>query len=355
MNHNKFSLQRLSVKDETRALKVLLSAIIGIYLCNLTNYFKISTTVITVGIVFAMLPTVSGARTYCIQRFFANILGAILTFCIGIIFSWNIYSLALICSLDVFIFYKFNLNKTKLSLMSLVSGSLILFFTMSDPSQILVRLSSILLGSLIAITINELILPINQGFKVEELIFNFSKEAFKITDYMLLNISSLDVLNIKNLSLYNQAIKPNLLTLDKEAKINSLKNHLKHYKYKINTLDYLGIVCESYYDFLSLVSKNLGEFNNLSIEEKLYIKELLSNFTIQHKYLLDNVLNNNHIQVFELLDIDHSKFELNNSLSVLLLGRVLEYRESLIKLKESIDSINLNNTYQSVEFFKFNM
>ncbi|MFR3499481.1 MAG: hypothetical protein ACLTT7_10765, partial [Paraclostridium bifermentans] len=73
------------------------------------------------------------------------------------------------------------------------------------------------------------------------------------------------------------------------------------------------------------------------------------------KYLLDNVLNNNNIPVFKLLDIDYSKFELNNSLSVLLLGRVLEYRESLIKLKESIDSINLNNTYQSVEFFKFNM
>lgn len=67
------------------------------------------------------------------------------------------------------------------------------------------------------------------------------------------------------------------------------------------------------------------------------------------------MLNNNHIPVFKLLDIDYSKFELNNSLSVLLLGRVLEYRESLIKLKESIDSIDLNNTYQSVEFFKFNM
>lgn len=355
MSHNKFILQRLSIKDETRALKVLLSSIISIYLCSLTNYLRVSTTVITVGIVFAMLPTVSGARTYCIQRFFANILGAILTFCIGTIFNWNIYSLALICSLNVFIFYKLNLNKTKLSLMSLVSGSLILFFTMSDPSKIIVRLSSILVGSLISITINELILPINQGFKVEELIFNFSKEAFKITDYMLFNISNLDVLNLQSLNLYSQAIKPNLLTLDKESKINSLKNHLKNYKYKLNTLDYLGIVCESYYDLLSLISKNLGEFNSLSIEEKLYIKELLSNFTIQHKYLLDNVLNNNHIQVFELLDIDHSKFELNNSLSVLLLGRVLEYRESLIKLKESIDSINLNNTYQSVEFFKFNM
>lgn len=355
MNHNKFILQRLSIKDETRALKILLSAIIGIYLCNLTNYFKVSTTVITVGIVFAMLPTVSGARTYCLQRFFANILGAILTFCIGIIFRWNIYSLALVCSSDVFIFYKFNLHKTKLSLMSLVSGSLILFFTMSDPSQILVRLSSILLGSLIAITINELILPINQGFKVEELIFNFSKEAFKITDYMLLNITILDVLNIKNLNLYNQSIKPNLLILDKESKINSLKNHLKHYKFKINTLDYLGIVCENYYNFLNLIANNIYEFNNLSIEEKLYIKELLSNFNIQHKYLLDSILNNNHIQVFELIDIDHSKFELHNSLSILLLGRILEYRKSLIELKESIDSINPNNTFQSVEVFKFNM
>lgn len=344
-------LQELSIKDEIRALKVLLSAIIAIYLCSFSNYLKVSTTVITVSIVFALLPTVSGARSYCLQRVIANILGAILTFMIGSIFNWNIYSLALICSSSVFIYFKFNLNKTKLSLMSFIAGSLIFFFAMSDPSNIVTRFLSIIVGSLIAILINELILPLNQGLKVEKLINSFSSQLFDIEEDIIININNLNSFNLKNLFSSLQIIKPNITLLDKESKTNSLKNHLKHYKSKTDIIDKLGEICNCSYELLDTILKNKDDFNNLSNKEKLYIKEILINLRFNHQELLNKALNNQLEVDVSLIEINYNNFNLDNTISILLLSNFIQYQNNLTKLENSLSPINLATNYNSIEVF----
>lgn len=324
----------LSICDEIKALKVLIASLIAIFLSSFTHYISATTTVITISIVFAFLPSVSATRTYCIQRIIVNIIGALITLIIGFLLKWDIYSLAIISSVTMLIYYKFNLAKRKLSLVSLIAASLVFFMIMSTPSATESRFISIIVGSILAILINELVFPLNQGFKLEKVLFKFNKDLFKIQDSLLENIDnlSLEDFNTLNKSLNN--IKPNIDLLEKELETTSLTNHLRHYRTKIGTLKMLGDVSAASYNLLYLIFNQKEQLQSISTEDKRYIKNVIKELSKSHKSFLINYKENLKFKSISLIDLDKNNLNLNNDVTILILSNLILYINSLKKIKD---------------------
>ncbi|MGL5647677.1 MAG: aromatic acid exporter family protein [Clostridium sp.] len=323
----------LSISDEVKALKVLIASLIAIFLSSFDKHLSATTTVITISIIFAFLPTVSATRSYCIQRVIVNFIGATITLIIGILLNWNIYALALISSVTMLIYYKLNLAKQKLSLVSLIAASTIFFMIMSTPSATETRFVSIIVGSILAILVNELFLPLNQGFKLEKSIQNFSLSLFKLQNILLsdIDISSSD--DLKGLNKLLVSIKPNIDTLEKELTTISLTNHLRHYYRKISFLKSLGDVSMASYELIDTIFENKETFNSLQESNKLYLKELFSNLAFNHKLLFDKYFKNDFKKTnINLITFNNSKLDINNDINILILSKLIKYRNTLITL-----------------------
>ncbi|WP_297636274.1 FUSC family protein [uncultured Clostridium sp.] len=327
-------LMELSICDEIKALKVLIASLIGIFLSSFTHYISATTTVITISIIFAFLPSVSATRTYCIQRIVVNVIGAVITLVIGILLKWDIYSLAIISSVTMLIYYKFNLAKRKLSLVSLIAASLVFFMIMSTPSATESRFVSIIIGSILAILVNELVLPLNQGFKLEKVLFKFNKDLFKIQDSLLENVDNLSLEDFNTLNKSLNSIKPNIDLLEKELETTSLTNHLRHYRTKIGTLKMLGDVSTASYNLLYLIFNQKEQLQSISSKDKHYIKEAIEELSKSHKIFLANYKENLNFNSIPLIELNKSHLNLNKDTNILILSNLIIYKNSLKKIKD---------------------
>lgn len=332
-NLNKL-LMELSICDEIKALKVFIASLIAIFLSSFTHYISATTTVITISIVFAFLPSVSATRAYCIQRVVVNVLGAAITLIIGVLLKWNVYSLALISSITMLIYYKFNLAKRKLSLVSLIAASLVFFMIMSTPSATESRFISIIIGSILAILANELILPLNQGFKLEKILFKFNKDLFKIQDSLLADTNTISKEDFNTLNKSLNGIKPNIDLLEKELETSSLTNHLKHYRSKIGTLKMLGEVSTASYELLYLIFNNKEQLNSISLMDKQYLKETIKALIENHKCFLENYKKDVSFTSINPIEIHKENLDLNQDIIIMILSRLITYNNTLKKLKD---------------------
>ena len=335
MKKLKFLLMKISISDEVKSLKVLISGLIAILLSSFIPCISATTSVITICLIFAFLPTISTTRAYCTQLIIVNILGACITFVIGYLMNWSVYSLAIISSFIMFIYYKLNLSKKNYSIISFLVGSVVFFMIMSTPGNAgLSRIISIIIGSIIAILINELIFPINQGFKFEKILYEISNDIFKTEDILLTNIEFISEDNLMNLDTSIISIKPNLELLQKELVVNTLRNHLKYYTDKIDILKSFDETTKSAYELLKVTFNLEYGFRCLSSSDKIYVTDIIKNLSDNHKILLNNYKDRTTPPNINIITISNLKLDLTNDIAVKILGKLIKYRSSLLNLKE---------------------
>ncbi|MBQ3421368.1 MAG: hypothetical protein IJH34_06805 [Romboutsia sp.] len=325
----------LSIKGEARAIKVGIATLIAVYISSKIKIIDATTSSITIFLVYATFFTVSGSRKYAKQRIISNVYALVISVVIGVIFNWNTYALALVFFLVMLVFFKLNLG-SKVSLVSSGAAAMIFYVGVGNETQIIHRFASIIVGFIIAIVTNELILPTNNGLIVENNIKKLIKRILEIKSSIIQN-EKLDEVNLKELLSQTEAITININLLENEIKSKPFRNHLKQYKEKLDLFKLLGDLSKQSYLLLEYLYESREIFNNLEVEDKYEITNILSNLYDNYKIVIDKVKDNtNKSKNIEIIRYDNLK--LDNKFNIILLSRFLECKDAIIKLNEYLNS-----------------
>ena len=325
----------LSIKGEARAIKVAVATLIAVYISSKISFMDATTSSITIYLTYAMFFTVSDSRKYAQKRIISNVYALIISLVIGFIFRWNLYALALVYFLIMIVYFKLNLE-SKISLVSSGAAAMIFYVGVGNEIKIIHRFISIIIGFIIAILTNELILPTNNGLIVENNIKKLTKSILNIKELIIKN-GELDKLNCKELLKQIESIDVNINLLEREIKSKPFRNHLKNYKNKLELFKLLSDVSRKSYLLIEYIYEYRDIFNNLDKEEKINIINIIRDLYNNYKTIIEEIISMefNKDKIHET--INYSSLSLNNKFNLILLAKILEYEESILKLDNYIN------------------
>ena len=325
----------LSIKGEARAIKVAVATLIAVYISSKISFMDATTSSITIYLTYAMFFTVSESRKYAQKRIISNLYALIISLVIGFIFRWNLYALALVYFLIMIVYFKLNLE-SKISLVSSGAAAMIFYVGVGNEIKIIHRFISIIIGFIIAILTNELILPTNNGLIVENNIKKLTKSILNIKELIIKN-GELDKLNCKELLKQIESIDVNINLLEREIKSKPFRNHLKNYKNKLELFKLLSDVSRKSYLLIEYIDEYRDIFNNLDKEEKINIINIIRDLYNNYKTIIEEIISMefNKDKIHET--INYSSLSLNNKFNLILLAKLLEYEESILKLDNYIN------------------
>ena len=325
----------LSIKGEARAIKVAVATLIAVYISSKISFMDATTSSITIYLTYAMFFTVSESRKYAQKRIISNVYALIISLVIGFIFRWNLYALALVYFLIMIVYFKLNLE-SKISLVSSGAAAMIFYVGVGNEIKIIHRFISIIIGFIIAILTNELILPTNNGLIVENNIKKLTKSILNIKELIIKN-GELDRLNCKELLKQLESIDVNINLLEREIKSKPFRNHLKNYKNKLELFKLLSDVSRKSYLLIEYIYEYRDIFNNLDKEEKINIINIIRDLYNNYKTIIEEIISMefNKDKIHET--INYSSLSLNNKFNLILLAKLLEYEESILKLDNYIN------------------
>ena len=325
----------LSIKGEARAIKVAVATLIAVYISSKISFMDATTSSITIYLTYAMFFTVSDSRKYAQKRIISNVYALIISLVIGFIFRWNLYALALVYFLIMIVYFKLNLE-SKISLVSSGAAAMIFYVGVGNEIKIIHRFISIIIGFIIAILTNELILPTNNGLIVENNIKKLTKSILNIKELIIKN-GELDKLNCKELLKQIESIDVNINLLEREIKSKPFRNHLKNYKNKLELFKLLSDVSRKSYLLIEYIYEYRDIFNNLDKEEKINIINIIRDLYNNYKTIIEEIISMefNNDKIHET--INYSSLSLNNKFNLILLAKLLEYEESILKLDNYIN------------------
>ena len=325
----------LSIKGEARAIKVAVATLIAVYISSKISFMDATTSSITIYLTYAMFFTVSDSRKYAQKRIISNVYALIISLVIGFIFRWNLYALALVYFLIMIVYFKLNLE-SKISLVSSGAAAMIFYVGVGNEIKIIHRFISIIIGFIIAILTNELILPTNNGLIVENNIKKLTKSILNIKELIIKN-GELDRLNCKELLKQLESIDVNINLLEREIKSKPFRNHLKKYKDKVELFKLLSNVSRKSYLLIEYIDEYRDIFNNLDKEEKINIINIIRDLYNNYKTIIGEIISMefNKDKIHET--INYSSLSLNNKFNLILLAKLLEYEESILKLDNYIN------------------
>lgn len=325
----------LSIKGEARAIKVAVATLIAVYISSKISFMDATTSSITIYLTYAMFFTVSESRKYAQKRIISNVYALIISLVIGFIFRWNLYALALVYFLIMIVYFKLNLE-SKISLVSSGAAAMIFYVGVGNEIKIIHRFISIIIGFIIAILTNELILPTNNGLIVENNIKKLTKSILNIKELIIKN-GELDRLNCKELLKQLESIDVNINLLEREIKSKPFRNHLKNYKNKLELFKLLSDVSRKSYLLIEYIYEYRDIFNNLDKEEKINIINIIRDLYNNYKTIIGEIISMefNKDKIHET--INYSSLSLNNKFNLILLAKLLEYEESILKLDNYIN------------------
>ena len=318
-----------------KAIKVCIAGLITVYISHVIWYSRASTMTLTVFLLLVSYPSASSSRNYFKQRFLANIYALCITAIIHPIFNGNLYGLPIVFFIIIITYDMFKLSG-KISIVSCAAGALILYVS-SDMVGIVSRFFSIIIGSIIAIIVNEIILPINSGDVVE-------KSLMKISTDILLNIESLiryrGIFGEKysDFNKHLQELTVNLGILEKDINIVSGGFHLKKHRNKLkkyNQLQQIAIAADNY---LKIISQLKDEFVSLEKRDRDYIIEITEVIYENHKNIIECEIYKKNIN----LKIDPNRLDMSKHANILIASRLIEY----------LDKINEINEMNEIEDYK---
>lgn len=325
----------LSIKGEARAIKVAVATLIAVYISSKISFMDATTSSITIYLTYAMFFTVSESRKYAQKRIISNVYALIISLVIGFIFRWNLYALALVYFLIMIVYFKLSLE-SKISLVSSGAAAMIFYVGVGNEIKIIHRFISIIIGFIIAILTNELILPTNNGLIVENNIKKLTKSILNIKELIIKN-GELDKLNCKELLKQIESIDVNINLLEREIKSKPFRNHLKNYKNKLELFKLLSDVSRKSYLLIEYIYEYRDIFNNLDKEEKINIINIIRDLYNNYKTIIEEIISMefNKDKIHET--INYSSLSLNNKFNLILLAKLLEYEESILKLDNYIN------------------
>lgn len=325
----------LSIKGEARAIKVAVATLIAVYISSKISFMDATTSSITIYLTYAMFFTVSESRKYAQKRIISNVYALIISLVIGFIFRWNLYALALVYFLIMIVYFKLSLE-SKISLVSSGAAAMIFYVGVGNEIKIIHRFISIIIGFIIAILTNELILPTNNGLIVENNIKKLTKSILNIKELIIKN-GELDRLNCKELLKQIESIDVNINLLEREIKSKPFRNHLKNYKNKLELFKLLSDVSRKSYLLIEYIYEYRDIFNNLDKEEKINIINIIRDLYNNYKTIIGEIISMefNKDKIHET--INYSSLSLNNKFNLILLAKLLEYEESILKLDNYIN------------------
>ena len=325
----------LSIKGEARAIKVAVATLIAVYISSKISFMDATTSSITIYLTYAMFFTVSDSRKYAQKRIISNVYALIISLVIGFIFRWNLYALALVYFLIMIVYFKLSLE-SKISLVSSGAAAMIFYVGVGNEIKIIHRFISIIIGFIIAILTNELILPTNNGLIVENNIKKLTKSILNIKELIIKN-GELDKLNCKELLKQIESIDVNINLLEREIKSKPFRNHLKNYKNKLELFKLLSDVSRKSYLLIEYIDEYRDIFNNLDKEEKINIINIIRDLYNNYKTIIEEIISMefNKDKIHET--INYSSLSLNNKFNLILLAKLLEYEESILKLDNYIN------------------
>ena len=325
----------LSIKGEARAIKVAVATLIAVYISSKISFMDATTSSITIYLTYAMFFTVSESRKYAQKRIISNVYALIISLVIGFIFRWNLYALALVYFLIMIVYFKLSLE-SKISLVSSGAAAMIFYVGVGNEIKIIHRFISIIIGFIIAILTNELILPTNNGLIVENNIKKLTKSILNIKELIIKN-GELDRLNCKELLKQLESIDVNINLLEREIKSKPFRNHLKNYKNKLERFKLLSDVSRKSYLLIEYIYEYRDIFNNLDKEEKINIINIIRDLYNNYKTIIGEIISMefNKDKIHET--INYSSLSLNNKFNLILLAKLLEYEESILKLDNYIN------------------
>ena len=325
----------LSIKGEARAIKVAVATLIAVYISSKISFMDATTSSITIYLTYAMFFTVSDSRKYAQKRIISNVYALIISLVIGFIFRWNLYALALVYFLIMIVYFKLSLE-SKISLVSSGAAAMIFYVGVGNEIKIIHRFISIIIGFIIAILTNELILPTNNGLIVENNIKKLTKSILNIKELIIKN-GELDKLNCKELLKQIESIDVNINLLEREIKSKPFRNHLKNYKNKLELFKLLSDVSRKSYLLIEYIDEYRDIFNNLDKEEKINIINIIRDLYNNYKTIIGEIISMefNKDKIHET--INYSSLSLNNKFNLILLAKLLEYEESILKLDNYIN------------------
>ena len=325
----------LSIKGEARAIKVAVATLIAVYISSKISFMDATTSSITIYLTYAMFFTVSESRKYAQKRIISNVYTLIISLVIGFIFRWNLYALALVYFLIMIVYFKLSLE-SKISLVSSGAAAMIFYVGVGNEIKIIHRFISIIIGFIIAILTNELILPTNNGLIVENNIKKLTKSILNIKELIIKN-GELDKLNCKELLKQIESIDVNINLLEREIKSKPFRNHLKNYKNKLELFKLLSDVSRKSYLLIEYIDEYRDIFNNLDKEEKINIINIIRDLYNNYKTIIGEIISMefNKDKIHET--INYSSLSLNNKFNLILLAKLLEYEESILKLDNYIN------------------
>ena len=325
----------LSIKGEARAIKVAVATLIAVYISSKISFMDATTSSITIYLTYAMFFTVSESRKYAQKRIISNVYALIISLVIGFIFRWNLYALALVYFLIMIVYFKLSLE-SKISLVSSGAAAMIFYVGVGNEIKIIHRFISIIIGFIIAILTNELILPTNNGLIVENNIKKLTKSILNIKELIIKN-GELDRLNCKELLKQIESIDVNINLLEREIKSKPFRNHLKNYKNKLELFKLLSDVSRKSYLLIEYIDEYRDIFNNLDKEEKINIINIIRDLYNNYKTIIGEIISMefNKDKIHET--INYSSLSLNNKFNLILLAKLLEYEESILKLDNYIN------------------
>ena len=325
----------LSIKGEARAIKVAVATLIAVYISSKISFMDATTSSITIYLTYAMFFTVSESRKYAQKRIISNVYALIISLVIGFIFRWNLYALALVYFLIMIVYFKLSLE-SKISLVSSGAAAMIFYVGVGNEIKIIHRFISIIIGFIIAILTNELILPTNNGLIVENNIKKLTKSILNIKELIIKN-GELDRLNCKELLKQLESIDVNINLLEREIKSKPFRNHLKNYKNKLELFKLLSDVSRKSYLLIEYIYEYRDIFNNLDKEEKINIINIIRDLYNNYKTIIEEIISMefNKDKIHET--INYSSLSLNNKFNLILLAKLLEYEESILKLDNYIN------------------
>lgn len=325
----------LSIKGEARAIKVAVATLIAVYISSKISFMDATTSSITIYLTYAMFFTVSESRKYAQKRIISNVYALIISLVIGFIFRWNLYALALVYFLIMIVYFKLSLE-SKISLVSSGAAAMIFYVGVGNEIKIIHRFISIIIGFIIAILTNELILPTNNGLIVENNIKKLTKSILNIKELIIKN-GELDKLNCKELLKQIESIDVNINLLEREIKSKPFRNHLKNYKNKLELFKLLSDVSRKSYLLIEYIDEYRDIFNNLDKEEKINIINIIRDLYNNYKTIIGEIISMefNKDKIHET--INYSSLSLNNKFNLILLAKLLEYEESILKLDNYIN------------------
>lgn len=311
-----------------RAIKVLIAGLLTVYISGFFGVAKGSTMALTVFLLLVLYPSTSGSRKYIKQRFLANIYAFFITSIVHPVFNGSLYGLPIVFSIIIITNSMFKLNK-KISLVSSAAGALILYIG-SDILSIASRFISLAIGSIIAIIINEFILPVNSGEIVEDSLMRISNEILSRIEEI---IKTLGNLNKDYNTLENELNKltSDLSILKDDIKIISTRIDFKSHKDKIDTYINLQELCIVADEYLSIFYKDNIEFLKLDKETKEYILYITKELYLKHKRVIENLNNLDYTSKKSNFLIDNSKIDMSKKINILLMSKLIEYEEVINK------------------------